>query len=125
MPTFLALLVLVPGIQSEAIQGWQRVPKLLLKSTTYPPASKNNSGPVVFEFTGTLAKGVFIDSALLPGHSSSDFPNDWFRKTLRSIRVPNQQARLHGRFQLRFSPVGAAIVSPKVAAEPITLWFKK
>ena len=121
MLPILSLLIPIPGIQTEVSQDWLQVQKPAFKAASFPPISKNNPQAVVCEFTGTLSKGVFIESAQLPGHKSDNFPDAWFKGMLKSIHVPNQPAKLKGRFQLRFCPISQAVT----AAEPITLWFKK
>jgi hypothetical protein len=120
LPIF-AIFVLTPGIQANANQTWQQIPNIVIKGATYPEASKNNPKDVVCEFTGTLVKGVFTHSLLLPAQSTDNFPETWFRKTLNSIRVPKQKENLQGHFQLRFTPMELVLAG----GEPITLWFKK
>ena len=121
MLPILALLMPISGIQTEIGQDWQQIQKPIFESASFPPISKNNPQAVVCEFTGTLSKGTFTESAQLPGHYSDNFPDAWFKGMMKSIHVPNQPGYVKGRFQLRFCPASQAIT----AAEPITLWFKK
>ena len=121
MTPLIVILVSVPGIQAEVGHDWQQIPNIMLKSATFPPISKNNPNPVVCEFTGTLVKGRFIESALLPGHDSAAFPEEWFQQIVKSIQGHVGQKSMKGRFQIRFNSLRQAISS----TEPITLWFKK